>query len=260
MIIDRYGVNSSAVRQALEMNEKIKIPFSFEYGFSGNAGDYFIFITLFITLIGLVITLPIFSSDYESGSDDILRSTKNGRRKLAIGRIVASLIIVTTLFLICMTFYIFIVNSAFNWKGLGTSWQIYGAALLFVPFTACSIQVYSAIGGLLIVISVSLFCLFISSKTRTSMKSLLVGIVFWITPFILDRVSGKNIIQWLVYLFPTGGAGITNSMYANLIDINFLKIGSIDIWTPYVIAAVAIVSIIVFPILTIRTYNKYELS
>ena len=64
-------------------------PFQYYSGIGSNAMDYQVLLIYLITILCVVIASPIFSSDYQTGADDILRCTKHGRGKMA-GRKIGS--------------------------------------------------------------------------------------------------------------------------------------------------------------------------
>ncbi len=49
-----------------------------------------------------------------------------------------------------------------------------------------------------------------------------------------------------------------NSLLYQLTSFNYLHIGAISIWTPYIIMATAVIEIPVFLFLTIRAYYKHQ--
>ncbi len=70
--------------------------------------------TFLITLICLMIAAPIFSSDYASGADDILRCTRHGRGRLALAKLSSAIIICLGAFILCIGAFLVIVYLAFG--------------------------------------------------------------------------------------------------------------------------------------------------
>ncbi|HHX69118.1 MAG TPA: hypothetical protein GX708_13845 [Gallicola sp.] len=95
--------------------------------------------------------------------------------------------------------------------------------------------------------------LYISSRNKYSMKALLVGLVIGVGEIFLGNTTGI-LPTWIKYLLPVSG------MYFvyDVVDSKFIELGPMALHTPYVIIAVAIISILVFPVLTIKNYNRYE--
>lgn len=239
------------IKMAESLENYVKTPFNYEFGFLRP--DQIVFIVIVIILISIVISVSVFSSEYETGSDDILRSTKYGRRKLAISKTIATLITTITLFLISMISYLLIVNVNYHWKGLDNSIQMIFSVLSFIPFKTRDLLLSIIIVGTMSTVATTLLGLYISTRTKSTMTSLLKGIVIGTLPITLSFFTG-NLANWIKNLIPTSGM-----MYIRYImEPEFLYLGKTMIWIPFIIIAVAIISIIIFPILTIRSYTKHE--
>lgn len=77
-----------------------------------------------VLLFCVVIAAPVFSADYQSGADDILRCTRHGRRDLGIAKVLAALLISALAFLLCAVIFILVTNSLFGWECTKTSIQM----------------------------------------------------------------------------------------------------------------------------------------
>lgn len=62
----------------------------------------------------------------------------------------------------------------------------------------------------------------------------------------------------MVYMLPASGIGLRNSLLYQLVNLNFSRIGGIDIWTPSFIFFIAIVELLLFSVLSMRPYCKHE--
>lgn len=107
----------------------------FYEGYTSDASDNLEILFFILVFICAVIVSPVFSSEYQSGSDDILRCTKHGKIKLAVTKLCSALLIVLTMFVICALIFILIVDSAYGWGSLQTSVQVLLSAISFVPLT-----------------------------------------------------------------------------------------------------------------------------
>lgn len=57
---------------------------------------------------------------------------------------------------------------------------------------------------------------------------------------------------------PSGGIGLKNSFYFELTDFSFLQLGTLSIWSPYVVIGAAAIEIFLFLIFTVRSYSRHE--
>ncbi|MHC6180880.1 ABC transporter permease subunit [Clostridium sp. JNZ X4-2] len=248
----------SAQKQALALYEKVDKPFKFTYGYgSGDAGSYLIMLIFLLVIICTFITAPIFSSEYQTGADSILRCTKYGRVKLASCKIISAVLICGITFAVCISIFSIIENRAFGWDSLKTSLQSIGGICL-PALSVGEFQMLTAAAGVLTLLATVSFTLFLSAKCKNTVNSIMISIVFCIMPFILESISGSNVMKWVRMILPSGGTGMGNSFGVELTGLTFLKIGSLSFWAPYVMSAAAIIAIPLFMTLTIRCYCKHE--
>lgn len=254
----QYPGNDAVLQEALQLNDKVKTPFVFKSGYSSDASDNLAVLIFLIVLISAVIVSPVFSAEYQSGADDILRCAKNGRTKLAVIKIVSALIITCVLFAVCMLIFVLVVNTAYGWNSLQTSVQAVLSVFSFVPFTMGQEQLITILAGFLTLLAVICFTLFLSTKCRNSTTSLIFALAFCLLPAILFSVGKGNAVNLLTSLFPSGGVGMTNSFYYQLNQTTFVSLGSLAIWTPYLMMGAAIIEIPLFFLLSVRSYNKHQ--
>lgn len=255
-IDDRYG--EMAVNTAEQLLSHTETPYIYEYGLSANAIDYIGLLQWVIICVSIVIIVPTFSMGYQTQADDICRTAKNGRKRLAIVKILSSLIIVIPLYLVCIGVYLMIMNIAFGWSGLENSGQML-LSISIVPFNVGEIVLALFISGFITTIAVCSFALLASAFRKTQISALIMSLGIAFLPAVITVASGSNVANWIKSLIPSAGVGIISGMYNELCaSISFLTIGSINVWTPYVILIAAVLYIPLFIILTIRAYCKHE--
>lgn len=246
-------------RKALSMYEKVDKPFKFIYGYgSSDAGSYLIMLIFLLVIICTFITAPIFSAEYQTGADSILRCTKYGKAKLSVCKVISAILICSITFAICISIFSIIENKVFGWDSLKASLQSVGVICL-PAISVGETQMITAAAGMLTLIAVVSFTLFLSARCKNTANSIIISIVFCILPLILSSISGSNIMNWIRMILPSGGTGLGNSFGCELVGLTFLKLGSFSLWAPYVIIGAAIISIPLFVALTILSYCKREL-
>ena len=137
-----------AQQKAIEMYEQVEKPYVFYPGYNKDAMDYQVLLSFLVMVICVVIAAPIFSSDYQTEADAILRCTKHGRMKLATTKIVSALLISGIIYTICIGTYIIVSNSLFGWECTETSVQMLYSIIslvnmLFLNFIAAPFPLYS---------------------------------------------------------------------------------------------------------------------
>jgi ABC-type transport system involved in multi-copper enzyme maturation permease subunit len=256
---EKYTGLPKVQKKALRMYKKVNTPFEFIYGYgSSDAPAYLSLYIFLLVIICAIITAPVFSSEYQSGSDNILRCTKHGRQKLAVTKIVSAVLISGMIFTICISIFAVIENSVFGWDSLKTSFQIASTAVSLPALNVGEAQILTIAVGMLTLISVVSFTMFISAKCKNTTNSLIISIIFCLMPIIISTIASGNISSWVRLILPAGGTGLSYSFSAELCDWRFLRLGSFFAWSPYVIIGVAIIEIPLFLTLTVLSYCKHE--
>ena len=96
-----YGNYSKADKEYfIARNEKITMPFHYEYNTGWNKLLGISYVSLMVIALVVCITLaPMFSSEYQTGADAILLSTRYGRSKLIIAKIVSSFLLTSIIYI-----------------------------------------------------------------------------------------------------------------------------------------------------------------
>lgn len=230
-----YPNSPGARQEALSLNSKIKTPFTYEYGISQNTISSVGLMIFIVVLVSVVINGSIFSSSYQNGADAVLRTTKNGRRKLAHSKLGASLATDAILFVACIAVYTLIVNNAFGWRGLNTSEQA-NEIWSIAPINCGQKEIVLIVAGFITLMAVACFTMFLSSLCPTPVSSLIMGIGFCVLPSIIWSIAqgdAGNPAALICNFFPAGGVGFGNALSFQLDKIMFLTIGPFSIWGPY---------------------------
>lgn len=245
-----------AQEHAIKKYTQINTPFQLYSGYSRDAFDYIVLFIFLLVIICIAAATPTFSNEYQTGSDSILRCTKYGRSQLGIAKIMSSLTIFTTTFIICISIHLLISNLAFGTECMKTSMQMLFSVISLPALNLGELQITLAIGGIISLLATVSFTLFLSAKCKDSLTVILIAIVTCLLP-IFTYSAGAN---WFTFILPSAGVGTQNSLLYQLTSFNYLHIGQLSIWTPYVIIAAAIIEIPVFLFLAIRTYNKHQVA
>lgn len=245
----------SAQQKASEKYAKVDKPFQLYAGISKDAFDYIEFYILFLSILCIAITAPIFANEYQTEGDSILRATKYGRVRLAITKISASCIISGILFVLGMVVHLLILNWAFGTDCLKTSFQMLFSIINLPNINLGQLQTILVLEGLLSVLATVSFTLFLSAKCKDSLTTLLISIVVLLMPMFAYAALGAS---WISSVLPTAGIGMQNNFLYQLVNFNYLHIGKMSFWTPYVILVSAAIEIPLFIVLSVRSYCKHQ--
>lgn len=250
----QLGYNTVAFNDAFQKAKQVGTPFNY-FSCNGwpsaieNIGAIII-ITLFSVC---VIASPVFSSEYQSGAYMIARAAKNGRKKFAHTKVLATTIISLTIYLASLFIYSSVCFVLFGVEGLKTQIQ-FSSFLSPIPYTYGDMLILTAAMGVMTVITVNVFVCFLSSCFISSVFSAVIGISTVIMQQVIGSVS-VTIAQFISDILPSSGTMI----YGELYRINYFTIGPVAIWSPYLILFASVVAFPLFYGLTIRSYTCHEL-
>ena len=247
-----------AQQKAIEMYEQVEKPYVFYPGYNKDAMDYQVLLSFLVMVICVVITAPIFSSDYQTEADAILRCTKHGRMKLATTKIVSALLISGMIYTICIGTYIIVSNSLFGWECTETSVQMLYSVISLVNMNLGKLQIWVAVAGLISVLATVALTLLLSARFKNVVVSLAMSLMVCILPIIIYIALPTQIATWINAFTPSSGVGLMTSILYLLVDFIFLNVGNVSVWLPYVMIGAGIIEIPVFILGAVRNYIVYS--
>lgn len=247
----------AAQRKAAEMYRQVEKPFEVYPGMSSTILDYQNIMGFLALLFCVVIAAPVFSADYQSGADDILRCTRHGRINLGIAKLLASLLISGLAFIVCAVVFIVVADSLFGWECTGTSIQMVYSIVTLADMNVGRLQFLFAAAGLLSVLASVSFTLFLSSKCKSTVSSLAAALVLSIAPVVICMTVPGALSAWLCSILPASGTSIQASILYAITDFRFLSIGGLAVWTPYAMIGACVIEIPLFAFLTVRSYCRH---
>lgn len=248
----------AAQAAAAAMYSRVEKPYLFFPGYSTDAMDYQILLGFLVLLFCTVIAAPVFTSDYQTGADDILRCTKYGKAKFAATKVVSALLICGICFSLCAVVYILVSDSLWGWECTGTSIQMLYSIVNLPDMDIGQLQVFLAASGLLCLLAAVSFTLFLSSKFTNTVASLSTALLFCVLPMILYMALPEEIGNYVYTILPAGGNGLQSSMLYALVDFNYWNIGDIAVWVPHVMLGAYAIEIVLFVGLTVYSYTRHR--
>ena len=247
----------SAQQKASEKYAKVDKPFQLYAGMSKDAFDYIELYILILSILCVAIAAPIFSNEYQTGADSILRATKNGRTRLAVVKISASSTIFILTFALGIAVHLLILNMAFGTDCLKTSFQMLFSIINLSNINLGQLEIILALAGLLSMLASISCTLFLSAKCKDSLTALLVSLVIVLMPIFAYTSLGAS---WISCILPSAGIGLQNNLLYQLANFNYLHIGGMSFWTPYIILVSAAIEVPVFLLLAVRSYCKHQVA
>ena len=250
-----------AARAAAErMFSRVRMPYEFHPGYNADAMDYQLLTAFLVVLLCAVIAAPAFSSDYQTGADDILRCTRRGRLPLAAAKIAAALLICTAAFCLSAGMYLVISDSLYGWECAKTSVQLLFSIVSLPAMNLGQLQITCAAGYLLTLLTTVSMTLLLSSRCRSVVSTLALSLLLCILPVIVFMSIPDWISNWILPLLPAGGVALQGSLLYRLLDFSFLNLGNLAIWLPHAMAAACIIEIPLFLGLAVRSYCRHRIK
>ncbi len=147
------GKTDAEQEKIREMSKDIKMPFTYISGYEISSFEYLTLYALLMMMAFVVIISPVFSAEYQTGADSILRCTKFGRLNLAAAKIVTSLMVFAVTFFIGMGVFLGITDLVFGVEGLKASIQTVWGVFEIPAFTAGQTQAAVAAGQFLSILA-----------------------------------------------------------------------------------------------------------
>ncbi|NLW69983.1 MAG: hypothetical protein GX061_02720 [Eubacteriaceae bacterium] len=244
----------AALKQAVRLYDKVAVPFVFSPASNPNAMDYQVLCAFIVMLLCSVVVSPIYSSNYQTGADDILRCTKHGRVRLALCSAFVALSLSAAVFIACTGVYILLSNSFFGWECVKTSIQLMYSALNLAALDMGGLQLTVFLGCLLSVLATVSFSLFISSKVKNNVTSLCASIFTCLAPVLIYLAVPGSFGLLLRCLVPSAGSCLQSSILYALTDFEFLTFGNLSLWSPFAMMIFGAISVPLFSGLAVWGY------
>ena len=237
----------------IEKSKNVNTPFEYDFYF-GYSNLYSTYEMLIIGLIAICICISsVFSGEYQNGTDKILLTTKYGKSKGATAKIIASYIFAFILFSIYLVSAILAVFLMFGAEGGNLPIQLLN---ILSPYNLTFAQslIYNVVISYAVLFGIVGLTLFLSSKIKNPISTLVIDICIIMLPVFLSIKSGFGIINKILFLMPY------NAIYSNFTKMISYKIGSIIFDLPTMTIFSYIFIMIITLILAKRIYAKHQVE
>lgn len=245
----------SDAEQAFWMGKAESVQTPVEYGYAGGWLDFF---DMSAFLIFALILMPIacagvFCREYRDRTDAVLLSTKLGRSKLGLAKVLASIIAASAIYLVMAAVLLGVPLIFFGIDGAGLPMQLKELCNAYDLSVGAATLILCAV-GYVIMLGLLGITLVLSSKMRSSMGILAIIAAIIIIPMMMSNLH-NNIANHVLFLFPFLALD-TN----NLFDMVSYAIGPIVIEYPVVLALLYGVLFIGGSLIAVRLFSKHQVA
>ena len=253
--IQGLSQNPELVKEMQKISGSVKTPFTYESGMTLETVDYYTIYLFLVMFAFIVIASPVYAAEYQTGADDVIRCTKNGRVRIAVTKILVTFTLAVATFVASSLTFVAVLYILYGGNGFGTSIQM-GYVFYLPALTIGSMLKLQIAGGVLFTLATVSFVLFLSSKCKNVQTALISAFGISILPMILNMAGNNNVLNIMRCILPTGGFGLINGLQSELMARNFALVAGHYIWLPYILLVAAAVAVPVFVGLTIVSYCR----
>ena len=253
--IQGLSQNPELVKEMQKISGSVKTPFTYESGMTLETVDYYTIYLFLVMFAFIVIASPVYAAEYQTGADDVIRCTKNGRVRIAVTKILVTFTLAVATFVASSLTFVAVLYILYGGSGFGTSIQM-GYVFYLPALTIGSMLKLQIAGGVLFTLATVSFVLFLSSKCKNVQTALISAFGIAILPMILNMAGNNNVLNIMRCILPTGGFGLINGLQSELMARNFALVAGHYIWLPYILLVAAAVAVPAFVGLTIVSYCR----
>lgn len=248
----------SAQQSAVQMYDQVSMPFVFEPGCNTNVMDYQTILMYLVVLLCATIAAPVFSCDYQTDADSILRCTKHGRVRLGVVKVMSTLTVCMLSFALCIAVYIAVSRALFGTKCLSTSLQMLYSVSSLPALTVGEFQICLAVlGGLTLLATISLTLLF-SARLCGVAESMALSMLFCVLPVIISIIAPDGIREAVLCMLPAAGVSLQASYLYAMTGFEFVHMCAVSVFMPIAMTVVAALEIPFFSGLAVCAYVRHR--
>lgn len=174
----------------------------FVYGYAGGWADVLdcLGFLAFPMIAICVVLAPVFSSEYQDGTDAVILATRHGRSRLVAAKVIAALVFSTAYFALCAAILCGIALGAFGTEGGDLPVQLVSVT---APYALTMGQAVAAgvVLAYLMAMGFAALTLALSSRTSSVLSVFMVDIVLVLMTALIPT-GGVDLLEHLSYLFP----------------------------------------------------------
>ena len=252
-----YGNYSEADKAYfIAQNEKLTTPFHYTYNTGWNKLLGISYVSLMVIGLVVCITLaPIFSSEYQTGADAILLSTKYGRSRLITSKIAASFLLTSVIYISGMFILTFVTFLIYGSKGADCSLQVL-SFLAPADVNLLQAYLYVVLAGYFMCLFMQGITLLLSAKMSSPFPVIICTMVFFIVPSFLPYSRSSRTYNNILNLMPAKMA----AAYTALTKYEVFHIFGLKISYPVMLILIAVlVSVVTLPF-AYRAFHRHQVA
>lgn len=161
---------SNEVETLLKMYESVQFPFYYDYydGWGKLSTSFSILVAMVVSAIIVICLSPVFSEEYSHKTDAIILTTKYGKNKVIIAKLISSLLFTLSVYLLFVTLNFTLYATIYGLDGFNANIQLH-AWYYQSPYdmTFLDLNLFSMGLSLIGLLFIAVLTLFISSRVKS---------------------------------------------------------------------------------------------
>jgi ABC-type transport system involved in multi-copper enzyme maturation permease subunit len=167
---DKPRLTSNEVDKLLIMYRQVQLPFYYDYydGWEKMSSSFSVLVALIVSAIIVICLSPVFSEEYSQKTDAIILTTKHGKNKVIIAKLISSLLFTISVFLLFASLNFTLYATIYGLGGFNANIQKHGWYYQS-PYnmTFLDLNLFSMGLSLIGLLFIAVITLFISSKVKS---------------------------------------------------------------------------------------------
>lgn len=237
----------------LKMNESVKEPFTYGYAkgwinLIDSTGLWF-----FLVLAICVCIAPVFATEYQTGMDSLIFTSKYGKSKVIGAKILASFLYGSIVFVINVVLSMAVILIPYGTDGWNLPIQIMDTVCPYPLNFMEAILLYIVIAYLIVLAFIS-FNLVLSASMKSPYPVLIIDAILLIIPFFMSYSDTSYVYNHVFPLLPTKALEMSLSYYTDY------KLGAMIIsWPTMIMLVYLIVALALLPVVWIK-FRKHQIK
>ncbi len=214
--LNSLNLSQAELQKHEEMNSQVTPPFTLDHFDAYTLFVMYLAVTgLFLLLAVSIALAPIFSSEYEKGSDQLILTSKYGKNLIIYAKLFTGMSFTLLSSLACLLLSLVMLMAFHGPEGAQVSWQV-----LYPNSTYPMTMLEAALTGSAIILSTALLIaaitLWLSSIMKASFGVIIATNLLIFVPLFINVSPAKRILWTLLKLFPTKLYEVSNMFSENL--------------------------------------------
>lgn len=241
--------------RAFWLDKAARVQTPVEYGYAGGWLDFLDMAQslIFALLLAAIACAGAFNVEYRDRTDAVLLSTRLGKSRLGIAKVVAAFVVTTVLYAVTAAVLLGMPLALFGADGAGLPLQVRSLSNAY-GLTVADASVAVCLAGYAATLALLGIVLALSSRMRSQMGILAIAAAIVLLPLFAPQLQ-NNVVNHVLYLFPYFALDP-----ANLFGVVSYAAGPVVVEYPVVLAVLYLLVFAVGTAFAVRSFSRHQVA